>query len=109
MASPCRALPFRGNIHPVTWRVVFDYGGSNLAVWGVHLVDIIQLALKLVLQNMCMQLAASTGRTYASSEESICTGREISREVGGWVKSLYRRDGDEIEALQKLNDWQSLM
>ena len=45
--GPAPAVPYRSNLHPVSWRVFYDYGGGNLADWGVHLLDIIQWALKL--------------------------------------------------------------
>lgn len=44
--GPAPAAPFRANIHPRAWRVFYDYGGGNLADWGVHLLDIIQWAIQ---------------------------------------------------------------
>ena len=44
--GPAPAAPYRKNIHPGRWRVFYDYGGGNLADWGVHLLDIIQWAIQ---------------------------------------------------------------
>ncbi len=44
--GPAPAVPYRKNIHPVAWRLFYDYGGGNLADWGVHLLDIIQWAIQ---------------------------------------------------------------
>jgi predicted dehydrogenase len=44
--GPAPDAPYRKNIHPGRWRLFFDYGGGNLADWGVHLLDIIQWAIK---------------------------------------------------------------
>jgi predicted dehydrogenase len=43
--GPAPVVPFRKNIHPGAWRLFYDYGGGNLADWGVHLIDIIQWAI----------------------------------------------------------------
>jgi predicted dehydrogenase len=40
--GPAPDAPYRKNIHPGAWRNYYDYGGGNLADWGVHLLDIIQ-------------------------------------------------------------------
>jgi predicted dehydrogenase len=45
--GPAPKIPYHPGIHPVAWRGYFDYGGGNLADWGVHLLDIIQWALNL--------------------------------------------------------------
>jgi len=45
--GPAPLAPYHSGIHPVAWRGYFDYGGGNLADWGVHLLDVIQWALDL--------------------------------------------------------------
>jgi len=44
--GPAPVREYQTNIHPVHWRVFYDYGGGNLADWGVHLIDVIQWAMK---------------------------------------------------------------
>ncbi len=43
--GPAPKVPYHTGIHPGSWRVYYDYGGGNLADWGVHLLDVIQWAL----------------------------------------------------------------
>jgi predicted dehydrogenase len=44
--GPAPASDYRPGVHPGRWRVFYDYGGGNLADWGVHLIDVIQWAMK---------------------------------------------------------------
>jgi predicted dehydrogenase len=66
--GPAPLAPYRSNIHPVMWRGYYDYGGGNLADWGVHLLDIIQWALKL---EAPQSVQANGGRYWTNDDRTV--------------------------------------
>lgn len=66
--GPAPAAPYRSNIHPVMWRGYYEYGGGNLADWGVHLLDIIQWAMKL---DAPQSVHATGGKFWTDDDRNV--------------------------------------
>jgi len=64
------------------WRSFFDYGGGRITDWGVHLVDIVHMAMRV---DTPRAVTASGGKLYVRDRRDTPDTHEVTWEYPGFL------------------------
>lgn len=92
--APAREFhPHRFHYH---WRWYWDYGGGELAHWGVHLLDVARWGLQV---EHPVEVSAAGGKlAFADDQETpdaLCVNYRFPRHLLTWEQRLWSQQGQE--------------
>lgn len=90
------ARPFQPNRFHFNWRWFWDYGGGELAHWGVHMLDIARWGLQVAVPN---RVSAVGGKYSFDDDQETPDALSVQYDFGGksilWEHRLWSSHGVE--------------
>ncbi len=80
--GPAEKIPYNKNYHPGSWRVFYPFGGGHLTDWGVHLVDVVHMAMGV---DRPVSVSASGGKLYVTDNRDTPDTMEVTWEYPGFL------------------------
>jgi predicted dehydrogenase len=80
--GPAPKVPFNPARFLGTWRSFFAYGGGRITDWGVHLVDIVHMAMGV---DTPQAVTASGGKLYVRDRRDTPDTQEVTWEYPGFL------------------------
>jgi predicted dehydrogenase len=80
--GPAPKVPFNTEHFIGNWRSFFAYGGGRITDWGVHLVDVVHMAMGVDTPH---SVAASGGKLYLRDRRDTPDTHEVTWEYPGFV------------------------
>ena len=80
--GPAPKVPFNTEHFLGNWRSFFDYGGGRITDWGVHLVDIVHMAMRV---DTPRAVTASGGKLYVRDRRDTPDTHEVTWEYPGFL------------------------
>jgi predicted dehydrogenase len=80
--GPAPKAPFNTEHFLGNWRSFLAYGGGRITDWGVHLVDIVHMAMRV---DIPLAVTASGGKLYVTDRRDTPDTQEVTWEYPGFL------------------------